>query len=267
MAGPAGGRRTGRERGRFRGDGAGRGPRTQPAPGSRPGLGGHEVLRNSQALDHAEFLALTFAGQLDRARSRATELHPGCAASLATALALTGRPEPARDLLSTLDDADPLFAPQLLRARCWIEAIEGRTAAASELARRAAGLAAASGQRALEAGLLHDLVRMGGAAAVADDLRALADDIDSPVVRAAADHAAGSADGPAERLDAVSMRFEELGAVLLAADAAADAATRHHSVGHHRRGTAATARVPRRPLRRRADPVARRAGRTAPHSA
>ena len=220
----------------------------------RRSLAGAASARDSIAALHCGGAALA-TGRLDLAARLLTEAEHGLArcdplhlrpvgvAWLATVRALRGEPSAAQRLLTDLGDDDVLFRPQVLRARAWAAAAAQRAEEAAHLALAAADQAALAGQRALQAGLLHDVVRLGRAADAAAPLRALAGVLDTPLVHAAADHADAVVDPDPKRLDAVSTRFEQLGALLAAADAAADAASLHHLAGHRRRSAAAGARA------------------------
>lgn len=75
-----------------------------------------------------------------------------------------------------------------------------------------------------EAIALHTRARLGQPAQLADRLTELAGQIDGDLVSTRALHAQALAAGDPERLGAVSAAFEALGALLLSAEASADAA-------------------------------------------
>ncbi len=165
-----------------------------------------------------------------------------CDAWLATALALAGRPGDARDRLTRIpDDAGP-FRAHAARARVWVEAGPTPGRATAE-ALTAAGHARRAGEPLAAAALLHDAVRIGRSAAAADPLHRLAREVPLPVVLAAAEHVAGVVAGDPDRIDGAADRFEKLGALLRAADAAAHAAGLHRSRGDRRRSAATAARA------------------------
>lgn len=165
-------------------------------------------------------------------------LRPPCTAWPATARALLGDVDAAAALLHTVDD-DPLFTPQVWWARAWAAAADRRVDDAGAPALQGAQRAAEAGQPVVRAGLLHDAGRLGRAEDVAAPLLSLAGSLASPLDSVAAEHAAALlAEAPAW-LDAAGDRFEELGALLPAADAAAA----HHRAGHRRRSSAAAARA------------------------
>jgi DNA-binding CsgD family transcriptional regulator len=119
---------------------------------------------------------------------------------------------------------EPRLSIWVGRGRVWAAAATGRTDEAAEMA-------AAQGRIAIEqhhiswgALALHDAVRLGRAELVVEDLGALRDDRGAHLVTAMADHAAASHAGAGEGLLAVAERFAAMGAPLLAAEAAAQAA-------------------------------------------
>lgn len=227
--------------------------RTEAERMHRRCLSGAESAQDAVAALHRGAAAL-LAGRVDEAARWLTEADQGLGradpldlgrlgrAWLATARALLGDLDTASALLQRLGD-DPMCDPQVIRAGVWVAAADQRVDDAGALALRGAARAAAAGQPAVQAGLLHDAVRLGRAADAAVPLLSLAVSLGTPLVSVAAEHAAALlAEAPA-RLDAAATRFEELGALLPAADTAADAAASHHRAGHRRRSSAAAARA------------------------
>lgn len=161
--------------------------------------------------------------------------------ALIRALALTGDAPGARELLGHDDAADR--AEQAM-AEMWVAAAEGAASHAITLARRAAQEAERDGLRALEVVALHAAVCFGDRSA-GGRLAELAELVHGPRASAAAAHAIALAsdDGPA--LEAASVRLAELGAPVLAADAAAQAAEAFHRHGRRPAGLAAGARAQR----------------------
>jgi DNA-binding NarL/FixJ family response regulator len=86
-----------------------------------------------------------------------------------------------------------------------------------------------------EARLLHDLVRIGEPDVAADRLSELATLVDGDLVGAFAAHAGALVRGSAQDLEAVALRFEELGAWLLAAEASSAASAAFGREGLARR--------------------------------
>ncbi|RBY82468.1 hypothetical protein DQ238_04020 [Geodermatophilus sp. TF02-6] len=168
---------------------------------------------------------------------------PLCRAKLAQACALVGDEERARRTLATPGPSPVrVFAPETLLAHAWTEAL-GRPEAAVAAALEAASSAAGTDQPAVEARALHAAARLGAAPQVEGRLQELAARLGSPLVRACAAHAAAVAAGLGELLDDVATQFESMGAGVLAADAAAQAAEAHTHAGHRRRAAASAARA------------------------
>ncbi|GAA1240615.1 LuxR C-terminal-related transcriptional regulator [Pseudonocardia aurantiaca] len=123
-----------------------------------------------------------------------------------------------------------LFAPELALAAAWGAAAEGVLTEAVAAAHEAASLARGSGRLAAEVEALHTAVRFG-ARDVAGRLAELACQVEGPRCELAALHSAALAAADGGRLDDVSVRWGELGALLLAADAAAQAAEVYQRAG------------------------------------
>jgi DNA-binding NarL/FixJ family response regulator len=172
---------------------------------------------------------------------------PLCGALMAMAKALVGDIDGARALLA--DDerihhgAIRVFDPQARLAEACVAAAEGRSGQAGTLALGAAALAAEQGQSAVEALMLHAAVRFGRARDVVERLRDLAAWVDSPLVVDLAAHAEAAVRGESADLDRVSHAFEERGALLFAAEAAAEAAAGQERQGDLRAAAASTARA------------------------
>lgn len=159
------------------------------------------------------------------------------------ALGMAGEAAAAREVLVEITAArDPDFVgfgePDLLLAEAWVAAAEGSVSEAVTRARDAAEMAAAQQQSAVEVLALHTAVCFGDRT-VAGRLAELATQVDGPRAPAAAAHAAALAADDGAALHAASVQLEELGLLLLAADAAAQAAAAY--TRHDRRGSAQTA--------------------------
>ncbi|MGH3950485.1 MAG: LuxR C-terminal-related transcriptional regulator, partial [Pseudonocardiaceae bacterium] len=165
---------------------------------------------------------------------------------LAQAQGMTGDVAAARRSLADAGRAyrasTEIFEPDLFLARAWVAAAEDAVGEARSLARRAAEVAAGSGQLATEVYALHTAVCFGDRAA-AGRLAELAPLVDGVRAQAAAAHALALAEEDGPGLDAVSVALEGMGALLLAADAAAQAAAVHHRRGSRSRGIASAARA------------------------
>src|SRR5205823_11803744 len=115
--------------------------------------------------------------------------------------------------------------------RAWVAAGAGELTRAAELAGQAAELAGARGQLTLEALALHDVARLGAPAAVRERLEELAGLPEGGQAGTLATSAAALAVRDGAALDRVAAAFEDLGALLLAAEAAAAAAHAHQAAG------------------------------------
>ena len=158
---------------------------------------------------------------------------------LTGALGMVGDATSARQALVEMTAArHPIYVylePEVLLAQAWVTAAEGGVSAALALARQAAEVAASQHQPAVEVLALHTAVCFGDRT-VADRLTQLATQVDGPRAPVAAAHAAALAADDGAALHAASVQLEHLGALLLAADAAAQAAAAH--TRQHRRGSA-----------------------------
>jgi DNA-binding CsgD family transcriptional regulator len=178
----------------------------------------------------------------DTVRLRARTPYLGrCLGELAHAAALLGELPTARRALAEAEQLADRWAftrQPVLLARAWVAAAEGDLDTAATEAIAAADDAEKHGMSGHLMFALHDAVRLGAAPLAADRLSALADRMDGELVGLCARHAtaAAAADGPG--LHAVSVSFEELGMLLYAAEAAAQAAA-----GYRRVGRAASARA------------------------
>jgi DNA-binding CsgD family transcriptional regulator len=154
--------------------------------------------------------------------------------ALARALAIGGTLPEARQALgeatARLRPSTVVLEPELRLTEAWVAAADGAINEARQATQRAAALAAESGQLTLEARALHTAVRFGDRKAAAR-LAELATLVDGPFAAVAADHARALAADDGGALDAVAARFEGLGLVLDAADAAAQATLAHRSHG------------------------------------
>ncbi|HZC94012.1 MAG TPA: LuxR C-terminal-related transcriptional regulator [Mycobacterium sp.] len=146
-----------------------------------------------------------------------------------------GDGEAAAAALRRAEDAYGLhiavFLPELELARAWERAAVGHSTAARMHAVRAAGIAHQSGMSAIEISALHTAVRFGDRSCAAR-LGELAATLNTPLAEAIAAQARGLADHDGDLLDVAAARFADLGALALAADAAAQAAGEHTRTGH-----------------------------------
>ncbi|MGV9825605.1 LuxR C-terminal-related transcriptional regulator [Gordonia sp. NPDC003429] len=135
-----------------------------------------------------------------------------------------------------------IHEPQRVIARAWLAAAQGSQRDAIAHAREASRIARESGQFALEAEALHHATRFGDTS-TADRLGELAPRLQGVAGRLFARHAAAVDASDPDALDAVSHDFEEIGLLLSAADAAAQAATLYRHAERRKENAATAARV------------------------
>jgi DNA-binding CsgD family transcriptional regulator len=164
-------------------------------------------------------------------------------AGLGMVHAMLGDADDADRSLRQGDELPPFgfLGPEQQLADAWTAVARRQPRNALEHFQRAAADAAATGHRTAESWLLHDLMRTGGGD-TSDRLSELAGECDSPLVSARARHAAAARARDADELAAAADDFETMGAVLLAAEAVADAAEAFRRAGDQRAATAASRR-------------------------
>ena len=172
-----------------------------------------------------------------------------CLAELASVTALAGDQDAAAAWLARADarggEANRFFDPWVELARAWVVAGAGELTRAAQLARHAAELASACGQFTVEAVALHDVARLGAPAGIRERLEELAGLLEGGLAPVLATSAAALAAGDGAALDRTAAAFEDLGALLLAAEAAAAAARAHQAAGRDPSANAATERAAR----------------------
>ena len=99
------------------------------------------------------------------------------------------------------------------------------------------------GAYALEAAAVHDLARLGQAATALPRIQELAEIVEGPLAPARVAHATALVAQDAAGLQASSVSLDTCGAVLLAAEASADAAVAWRRQGHLRQAAAAQQRA------------------------
>ena len=158
---------------------------------------------------------------------------------LALALALGGKAVAAREVLATLDalGLGPIrqMGVDLLVARAWTAVAGGDLGAARAFLREAASTGYQVGDLVGVASALHGVARLGEPAPVLEELAALSGRLEGALLSARTHHVEMLASGDAGGLEAACDRFEEMGADLLAAEAAADAAVVWRRRGDPRR--------------------------------
>jgi DNA-binding CsgD family transcriptional regulator len=164
-------------------------------------------------------------------------------AGLAMVHAMLGNAAEADRAIRQRDELPPFgfLEPEQHLADAWTAVARRQPRKGVEHFRRAAADAAATGHLTAESWLLHDLVRTSGGGA-SDRLSQLAGECDSPLVSARARHAVAAHARDADELAKAADDFEAMGAILLAAEAAADAAEAFRRAGDQRAATAASRR-------------------------
>ena len=166
---------------------------------------------------------------------------------LALALAIAGDAAAAGEALARLDALElPVtryWAVDILQARAWACAARGDLPSAREWLEEGAAVGDDIGDLVGEAAALHGLARLGQAEAVADRLVRLGRQIEGRLAVARAAHAVALAAGDEAELELLSVAFEEMGAWLLAAEAAADLAVAWRRRGDPRRAARAEQRA------------------------
>ncbi len=136
------------------------------------------------------------------------------------------------------------FAPSVRITEAWLAAAEGQLSAARGAAVHAADLAAEGGQRAVELMALHAAARFGDRACL-PRLVEVAGSVGGPLAAADAVHAVGLMNDDAAQVFSAAVEFERIGAMLSAADAAAQAAVLFDAAGDRRHGLEAGAMAER----------------------
>ena len=171
---------------------------------------------------------------------------PFALAGVAQAAAQAGDAETARGAVEEMERT-PLghkgFAIVVELARAWSAAASGELSRARELARGAADLAVSRGQDAYAVHALHELARLGDPAAAAAGLARVAPGVDGPFAPAATAHAAALVARDGTALAEVAERFADMGALLVAAEAADAAAAALRDTGRASSARAAAARA------------------------
>jgi DNA-binding CsgD family transcriptional regulator len=169
--------------------------------------------------------------------------------NLALALALGGYHDQAAAVLNEQDavDVPPWLAVHVeverLQARAWVAVAGQDLPAGRRFLREAAEVGARIGDHVGEAAVLHDLARLGHPHDAIERLTTLTTVIDGQLIQARAAHALALERRDCAGLEQVSIDFENMGARLFAAEAAADAAVAWQTSGHARRAPGAVRRA------------------------
>ena len=166
---------------------------------------------------------------------------------LALAFALGGHHDDARRTLAAIErlDIDPPMwtGADLLLARGWTAVATGRLGEARELLGEAAAFGEKVGDLMGAAAALHDIARLGEPTRVLAGLTDLAAQLEGKLTVARVAHVGALARRSPSALVAAADAFEEMGADLLAAEAAADAAVAYRRTHQRRQATAAEHRA------------------------
>ena len=160
--------------------------------------------------------------------------------ALATADACLGDADAAAAAVRALEGLPSFrFAePEQALGRAWASVAAGDIPGARELLLAGADLAATSGYGTAEAWFLHDVVRLGDPASAVGRLADLAERCEGALVASYAAHATAAVAGRPEALVDVTDRFEQIGATLLAAESATEAAQAFQQAGDRRASAA-----------------------------
>jgi DNA-binding CsgD family transcriptional regulator len=151
-----------------------------------------------------------------------------CEALSAHALALAGVAPKANQTLAALDalglPTDLQYEVEVLQARAWARAASGDMGTARKSLQAAVELGKETGDFLGATRALHGMARMGRARQVVDQMGALASKVDGELAAARLSYTTAAADNDSEGLAAAAARFEELGALLYAAEALGESA-------------------------------------------
>jgi DNA-binding CsgD family transcriptional regulator len=153
--------------------------------------------------------------------------------------------EPPTDAL--LEELDAMAEPPMsygavnvLRAGSWSAVSDGQVARACQLAADAADLGIDTGDLVAASAALHDLARFGRAVDAVSLLDQVAAQVGPGLIGLRAVHVRALATGDADGLERACTSFSDIGADLVAAEAAVQAAAAWNGLGRRRAGSAAT---------------------------
>jgi DNA-binding CsgD family transcriptional regulator len=176
--------------------------------------------------------------------------HPGQRwglGGLALAAGQMGDRHAGHAAIAELDSIGPnpvrLMDVDIHRGRAWVAVADGDLAGAHATLWAAVDLAEGWGQFATGSAALHDLVRLGAGPTAARRLEQFAEQADGRLVSARVRHAQAIDTSDADLASAAADDFEQLGALLLAAEATSLERRLAIGQGLRRRATAAGARV------------------------
>jgi DNA-binding CsgD family transcriptional regulator len=158
---------------------------------------------------------------------------------LAQSYCALGRVDPGARMVAELQTRFgrhlAVFEPPLRLTEAWLAAARGNVSAAIQLALQAGGIARRCGQRAIELCALHDAIRFGDRTSLQRVID-IASGVDGRLALVYGAHAAALADHKPAVVYSAAEQFEQIGVLLSAADAAAQAAVLFDAAGD-RRGT------------------------------
>jgi DNA-binding NarL/FixJ family response regulator len=171
-------------------------------------------------------MALALLGQAEDAARVFAEAEavsrPGTLSEVASGSA-TGTASPGRELSD---------------AGAWVSAARGDLPHARDVLRQAANSYESRGNLVHAAWAWHSIARLGRPTEAAEQLARLAETVEGELIQVYVAHARALARHDSEELAVVATRFEVLGALLLAAESAADAAVHARRAGDQRRAAA-----------------------------
>ena len=166
---------------------------------------------------------------------------------LATAFAIGGHQRESRETIAFMDalglPTGEYFSVNVLQARAWTAAAHGDLPAALAHLRRGVRVGVDIGDLVGAACCAQGLARLGAAGEGLEALEPIVGSIDGPLAPARVDHVRGLVAKDAVALEEVATRLDALGATLLAAEAAADAAVLWRDRRSPRRAAAALRRA------------------------
>lgn len=172
---------------------------------------------------------------------------PGFLAELAHSLALQGDHAGAQEALREAEDTrmrgERFLEGWIRLPRTWIAVARGEVSQAAAQAIETAEELGSMSLRSQQAMALHDAARLGEANTVTKPLSQLSESCDGLLIPTLAGHAQALATKDAPALEQISDSFEEMGAFLFAAEAAAEASRIYEGAGTVRKATSAAARA------------------------
>jgi DNA-binding CsgD family transcriptional regulator len=197
------------------------------------------------AIDAARTFLLESIDVLDEVDPRG--LHPWALALLSQVAGHGGDAAGGAEALAAAEAAAPAgewnFTASLDSARAWTSAAGGALSEARRWAYESGTRGREHGQLSTAFLNLHDVVRFGAPERVVEPLTEVADDMEGDWARACAFHAVALAERDADALRRVSDAFEDIGALLFAAEASAEAAKVYRGRGREPSARSSDARA------------------------